>query len=77
MYCDVGIRRSGFIGESITDSTVLVVKTHNMKKWMAHSPAIYVLRNPARAIVSYWNFLSTPRHSHKISLPSSRFGEEL
>ena len=72
IYCDLAMRHSGFIGESVTDSSVLVVKTHRLDTWMVMQPAVYIIRNPARAIVSYWNFRST--HSHRKDQPPIMFG---
>ena len=74
IYCDLAMRHSGFIGESVTDSSVLVVKTHRLDTWMVMQPAVYIIRNPVRAIVSYWNFRSTPTHSHRKDQPPIMFG---
>ena len=71
--CDVLMRRKGFIGESVIGPEVLVVKTHRKAKWMTGKPAIYVVRDPAHAIVSHWNYKSTA--SHWKAEPSNMFGE--
>jgi hypothetical protein len=62
VYCDVIMRRNGFNGESVTGPEVLVVKAHKKEHWMLNKPTIYVIRDPANAIVSHWNYKSTATH---------------
>ena len=85
LSCDPDLRRHGFVGESITSGSVLVVKTHKPSFYATKSgkssnifqQAVYIIRNPFDAIIAERNLqLSngySPRHVN--SAGSKNFGE--
>lgn len=77
IYCDVALRRRGFIGEYVKGPEVLVVKTHRKDDWMDDKPAIYIIRDPVKALISYWNYRSTATHSHRKIQPLASFSKSL
>ncbi|XP_042880022.1 WSC domain-containing protein 1-like [Penaeus japonicus] len=85
VYTDGDIRKAGYLGESDKPSSgrTLVQKTHGaaltkvandlltrFKHLKPDVPAVIIIRDPARAILSYWKFLrGTGRgsHTHQVS----------
>ncbi|CRL01941.1 CLUMA_CG015069, isoform A [Clunio marinus] len=57
VYKDYGLLKSGFPAESISNSSVLLVKTHEWGShvWSKFNKAILLVRDPARAIVAEFN----------------------
>ena len=57
IYKDLGLMKSGFPAESIANSSVLVVKTHEWGKsaFKMFSTAILLVRDPKKAIVAEFN----------------------
>ena len=66
--CDVEMRAKGFLGEGIMSGNVLVVKTHvHIPQWIdvrsthkfkyenPYGSAIYLIRNPAHAVIAEWS----------------------
>ena len=79
--CDPELRVLGFPGEGITSGSVLVVKTHiGSPQWFgakkvlqwegSYGSAVFLVRNPARALIAEWNRRATnnlKRERHKRS----------
>ena len=70
--CDRNMRMQGFIGEGIVSGKVLVVKTHlapaqwigtvNNISWEGtYGSAVFLIRNPAMALIAEWNRRVTNR----------------
>ena len=68
--CDPELRVLGFPGERITSGSVLVVKTHIvLPQWVgakkalqwegSYGSAVFLVRNPARALIAEWNRRAT------------------
>ncbi len=70
IYCDIALRNRGFVGESVRDGSVLVVKTHTQnfqwknaklefrsEKDALYGSAILLIRNPFDAFVAERNRL--------------------
>ena len=66
LYCDCSLRVGGFNGEGIQGSSVLVMKTHNLKVQFVgghffsltrppYGAAILLVRDPRGALVAEWN----------------------
>ena len=66
LYCDCGLRVGGFNGEGVKGSSVLVMKTHNLKVEFVgghvfnltgslYGAAILLVRDPRGALVAEWN----------------------
>ncbi|XP_053680287.1 WSCD family member AGAP003962 [Anopheles nili] len=57
VYKDYGLLKSGFPAESVANSSVLVVKTHEWgpHAWTPYSKAILLIRDPERAILAEFN----------------------
>ena len=68
VYCDISLRAQGFVGEFVREASTLVVKTHqNEPMWLGVKQyhlkfnqgvfglAIFLVRNPFRALVAEWN----------------------
>lgn len=57
VYKDYGLLKSGFPGENIYNSSVLVVKTHEWgpRAWSMFSKAILLVRDPDKAILAEFN----------------------
>ena len=86
VYCDKDLKSKGFVGERITSSNVLFVKTHSpnknffipsklyydLGKFKNIRAAILLVRNPLDSIVSYWNY---ERSSHTATAPSHTYGK--
>ena len=66
VYNDKGLKRAGFSGEDIQDSTVLGVKTHEAagKKF---DQVILIVRHPKEAILAFFNWEFSHRGSHEAS----------
>ncbi|XP_068216403.1 sialate:O-sulfotransferase 1-like [Palaemon carinicauda] len=61
IYKSQSIKRLGRIGtaDRIEGINTIVVKTHSEKDLQgSHSKTIIIMRNPARSIISYWNYKS-------------------
>ncbi|XP_065891886.1 WSCD family member CG9164-like isoform X2 [Dysidea avara] len=70
IYCDTELKARGFLGEKLSSSNVLAVKTHYPSKDLFvpyreyHDPgkfknvsaAIVIIRNPLDSLVSHWNW---------------------
>ena len=70
IYCDAELKAKGFLGEKLSSSNVLAVKTHYPNKELFvpykeyHDPdkfknvsaAIVIIRNPVDSLVSHWNW---------------------
>ena len=82
LYCDYVMRREGFIGEMIKSGSVLVVKTHTLiPQWYGveyvhpkrdepyYGSAVYILRNPYKALSAEWNRRATNGIIKKKHLP--------
>ena len=70
--CDTEMRIRGFVGEGIVSGKVLVVKTHivfpqwigqaKKVKWEgSYDSAIFLIRNPAKALIAEWSRIMTNR----------------
>ena len=69
IYCDSPLRTGGFVGESVRDGSVIVVKTHTSDyQWKDdtekrnkddayYGSAIMLIRNPFDALVAEWHRL--------------------
>lgn len=57
VYKDYGLLKSGFPAESIANSSVLLVKTHEWGShvWSKFGKAILLVRDPAKAILAEFN----------------------
>ncbi|EGK97346.1 AGAP003962-PC [Anopheles gambiae str. PEST] len=57
VYKDYGLLKSGFPAESVANSSVLVVKTHEWgpHAWAPYTKAILLIRDPERAILAEFN----------------------
>ncbi|XP_058130604.1 WSCD family member AGAP003962 [Anopheles ziemanni] len=57
VYKDYGLLKSGFPAESVANSSVLVVKTHEWgpNAWAPYTKAILLVRDPERAILAEFN----------------------
>ena len=66
IYCDRSLREGGFCGEGLRGSNLMVVKTHDSSlSWRGGNrkdttrpvfdKAIFLIRNPFRAIIAEWN----------------------
>lgn len=57
VYKDYGLLKSGFPAESISNSSVLLVKTHEWGShiWSKFNKAILLVRDPAKAILAEFN----------------------
>lgn len=57
VYKDFGLLKSGFPAESISNSSVLLVKTHEWGShvWSKFGKAILLVRDPAKAILAEFN----------------------
>lgn len=57
VYKDFGLLKSGFPAESIANSSVLLVKTHEWGShvWSKFAKAILLVRDPAKAILAEFN----------------------
>ncbi|XP_063695532.1 WSCD family member AAEL009094 [Culicoides brevitarsis] len=57
VYKDYGLLKSGFPAESISNSSVLVIKTHEWgpNAWAPFSKAILLVRDPKKAILAEFN----------------------
>ena len=82
LYCDYVMRREGFIGETIKSGSVLVIKTHTVTpQWYGveyahpirdepyYGSAVYILRNPYKALIAEWNRRATNGIIKKKHLP--------
>lgn len=79
LYCDCGLRVSGFAGEGIQGPSVLVTKTHNLKVQFVgghmftkdripYGAAVMLVRDPRAALVAEWNRERSKRMvSHNVS----------
>jgi len=70
IYCDTELKAKGFLGEKLSSSNVLAVKTHypnkelfvpykeyhDPEKFKNVSAAIVIVRNPVDSLVSHWNW---------------------
>jgi len=70
VYCDPELKSKGLLGEKLSSSNVLVVKTHypdmdlfvpyeeyyDLSKFKSVSAAIFVIRNPLDSFVAEWNW---------------------
>ncbi|KAK2180605.1 hypothetical protein NP493_436g02001 [Ridgeia piscesae] len=70
---------AGFYGENITDSRVVVIKTHRERELHKYDRAILVIRDPYDAIVSEYNWRvcgnhldRVYRHVYNTSVPDTR-----
>ena len=59
VYNDTGLRNAGFLGESIRNGSVLVIKTHHPPNNTLYNRAIVLMRNPLDAIVANFNRIKT------------------
>lgn len=57
VYKDYGLLKSGFPAESISNSSVLIVKTHEYgsRGWEKFGKAVLLVRDPAKAILAEFN----------------------
>lgn len=67
VYNDARLKRSGFPGESVTNGSVVVVKTHTSKpdRIKIFDRVVLIVRDPYEAILSFFNFRQTPGHVGK------------
>ncbi|KAI6659139.1 WSC domain-containing protein 2-like [Oopsacas minuta] len=69
IYCDKGLKRAGFLGEGISSTSVLAIKTHahnsrsmkNSKR--EYDSVLFLIRNPHDAIVAETNRRWTHNHT--------------
>ena len=85
IYCDNELKSKGFVGEKVSSSNVLFVKTHyaskdlfiplseyyDPKKFKDITAAILLIRNPLDSIISSWNWVHS---GHTATVPASSFG---
>lgn len=57
IYKDYGLLKTGFPGENICNSSVLIIKTHEwgLKAWKPFAKAILLVRDPEKAIIAEFN----------------------
>lgn len=57
VYKDYGLLKSGFPAESISNASVLLVKTHEFgpSTWAFFRKAILLVRDPAKSILAEFN----------------------
>lgn len=57
VYKDYGLLKSGFPAESIANTSVLIVKTHEfgLSTWLSFKKAVLLVRDPAKAILAEFN----------------------
>lgn len=57
VYKDFGLLKSGFPAESVANSSVLMVKTHEFGEdtWSQFGRAVLLIRDPAKAILAEFN----------------------
>ncbi|CAG9804579.1 unnamed protein product [Chironomus riparius] len=57
VYKDYGLLKSGFPAESISNSSVLIVKTHEFgsSSWTRFRKSVLLVRDPAKAILAEFN----------------------
>ena len=55
VYNDSDLRKTGFIGESVQDGSVFVIKTHLTDHRERYDRAILVYRSPYDSIKAEWN----------------------
>lgn len=57
VYKDYGLLKSGFPAESIANTSVLIVKTHEFgsMSWANFKKAVLLVRDPAKAILAEFN----------------------
>lgn len=57
VYKDFGLLKSGFPAESVANSSVLMVKTHEWGEniWSGFGRAVLLIRDPAKAILAEFN----------------------
>ncbi|KAK2180604.1 hypothetical protein NP493_436g02019 [Ridgeia piscesae] len=66
VYHDTALADAGFYGENITDSRVVVIKTHRERELQKYDRAILVIRDPYDAIVSEYNW-RVSEHWHRFN----------
>ena len=88
LYCDCGLRSGGFTGEGVQGSSVLVMKTHNLKvqfveghvfsrERLPYGAAVLLVRDPRAALVAEWNREKSKRQvSHNVSNHFTYVGQE-
>ncbi len=77
IYCDGGLMRSGFVGETVHDGSVLVAKAHTpdyKKSHTKYGSAILLIRNPFDAMVAERNRQNSGGN-HVGELSISSFGK--
>ncbi|KAI0236542.1 hypothetical protein LSAT2_012910 [Lamellibrachia satsuma] len=62
VYHDVALEKAGFLGESVIDSRVIVIKTHRDVELLKYDRAILIIRDPYDAIVSEYNWRVCGNH---------------
>ncbi|KAI0222303.1 WSC domain-containing protein 1 [Lamellibrachia satsuma] len=62
VYYDAELEKAGFLGENVTDSRVVVIKTHREMELREYDRAILIIRDPYDAIVSEYNWRVCGNH---------------
>ncbi|KAK3106159.1 hypothetical protein FSP39_013966, partial [Pinctada imbricata] len=70
VYKDTALLKKGFPGESITNSSVILIKTHRwgMKERAKYKRAVLLLRNPYDALIAEFNRLHGGHVGHASDL---------
>ena len=81
VYCDSRLKAAGFVGESITDGSVIAVKTHSAQPWWkdtktgkGYGSAILIVRNSYDALVAERH---RRKKNHVGKASSAQFGKLL
>ena len=66
VYYDAALAEAGFYGENVTDSRVVVIKTHRERGLRRYDRAILIIRDPYDAIVSEYNWRRCGNHLDRV-----------
>ena len=66
VYYDAALAEAGFYGGNVTDSRVVVIKTHRERRLHRYDRAILVIRDPYDAIVSEYNWRACGNHLDRV-----------
>ncbi|XP_067666102.1 WSCD family member AGAP003962-like [Haliotis asinina] len=73
VYIDEGLRLNGFPGESLSNGSVVAVKTHERYEGKFYSRAILLIRNPYDTFLSLFKFIKS-NHTGELSL--DKYGQD-
>ncbi|KAG7171980.1 WSCD family member GA21586-like [Homarus americanus] len=78
-FKEISLIKAGYLGErySLRDRNTIVTKVHTVAQLQRYPtlPSIFIIRNPARVIVSFWAFKNIQNRTkkHVAVLPSSAY----